>query len=245
MAAKWFNPLDTNSNYDPQSAGINVQSPQSDSTPRRLTLNWSWNVNIMPDQISPLVIQCLMPAQSSQLCAEHGVDLQDSFRASQWNSSHTKARCVLLHSSTYYVYTTELLKGGCSWVGTVARHRRTMAPSHYTSRRGAVRGGLFYLHSIHCSALYWPYVTQGMPYGSQFWRHWQTYANSAGRNTVVHKRQKVMLVALAHPVDSMPATFEVNIFVLWGTFIIMQCFSLPAYISLNCPQRCLQDWQLS
>ena len=29
-----------------------------------------------------------------------------------------------------------------------------------------------------------------------------------------HKRQKAMLVALAHPVDSMPATFEVNIFVL-------------------------------
>ena len=25
--------------YDPQSAGINVQSPQSESTPRRLTLN--------------------------------------------------------------------------------------------------------------------------------------------------------------------------------------------------------------
>ena len=26
--------------YDPQSAGINVQSPQSESTPRRLTLAW-------------------------------------------------------------------------------------------------------------------------------------------------------------------------------------------------------------
>ena len=61
--------------------------------------------------------------------------------------------------------------------------------------------------------MHWPYVTQGMPYGSQFWRHWQTYANSAGHNTVVHKRQKVMFVALAHPVDSMPATYEVRIFV--------------------------------
>jgi hypothetical protein len=27
--------------YDPQSAGINLQSPQSESTPRRLTLGWS------------------------------------------------------------------------------------------------------------------------------------------------------------------------------------------------------------
>ena len=36
--------------YDPQSAGINLQSPQSDSTPWTLTLGYAYMLQSSPDE---------------------------------------------------------------------------------------------------------------------------------------------------------------------------------------------------
>ena len=41
-------------------------------------------------------------------------------------------------------------------------------------------------------------------------KHMPTTPGACSNTVLVHKRQKALLDALAHPVDSMPATYEVH-----------------------------------
>ena len=95
------------------------------------------------------------PAPVSRVRLQCTVDLQASTsllrRLLYSETARTaKAHCVLLHSTTYYVYTTELLKGGCSWVGTAARQRRrlpTMAGGAALSAEGS------FTYTLQCTVL--------------------------------------------------------------------------------------------
>ena len=44
-------------------------------------------------------------------------------------------------------------------------------------------------------------------------KHMPTTPGACSNTVLVHKRQKALLDALAHPVDSMPATYEVHMYI--------------------------------
>ena len=92
--------------YDPQSAGINVQSPQSESTPRRLTLKEA-NLSLLLLNKKPGLLRLGSENKQTRNFAKFSIFLTEFFQISVTHSNFVSPEpnlegyeiCMYLHTS--------------------------------------------------------------------------------------------------------------------------------------------------